>query len=144
MGAQLCQINKTSLSAFPVTFYSHTLYLLCFSLIISVIVINLSRNRKQYAVPHSIKANILDGFIGKALGGVQPSSVEVENHAEELRETPFEEHRSSDDHQIIQTPSTTKPIMISADWIRLAVIIDRFTFLVYVFVFIIMGFLHFI
>jgi hypothetical protein len=110
-------------------------------LIESVIVINFSRNRKQYAIPHSIKSKILDGFIGKALGGVQPV---VENHAEELRETPFEEHRSSDDHQIIQTPSNVKPIVNQADWIRLAIIIDRVTFFIYIFIFITMGFLHFI
>jgi hypothetical protein len=125
-----------------VTFYSHTLYLLCFSLIESVVVINFSRNRKQYAVPHLIKSKILDGFIGKAIGaGISPV---VENHAEELRETPFEEHRSSDDHQIIQTPSNVKPNVIQADWIRLAIVIDRVTFFIYIFIFIIMGFLHLI
>lgn len=125
-----------------VTFYSHTLNLLCISFVISVIVINLSRNRKQYAVPHSIKANILDGFIGKALVGAQPAPLSAENHSEELRETPFEEHHQSDDHQIIQTPS--KPNAIQNDWVRLAVVIDRLTFFIYVFLFIIMGFLHFI
>lgn len=86
----------------------------------------------------------MDGFIGKTLGGVQPDPIGVENHAEELRETPFEEHRSSDDHQIIQTPLNVKPIVIQADWIRLAIIIDRVTFFIYIFIFIIMGFLHFI
>lgn len=130
-----------------VTFYSHTLYLLCFSLIISVIVINMSRNRKQCAVPRLIKANILDGFIGKLLAGAshaEPST--VENHSEELRETPFEEHLHSDDHQIIQTPAktTSKSHGTHNEWIRLAVIVDRATFFVYVFVFIGMGFLHFI
>jgi hypothetical protein len=127
-----------------VTFYSHTLYLLCVSFIISVIVTNISRNRKQYAVPHSIKANILDGFIGKTLGGVQPDPLVSEGHAEELRETPFEEQRHSDDHQIIQAPSSTKPNLIQNEWIRLAVIIDRISFFIYIFVFIAMGFLHFI
>ena len=142
VNAQLCQINKISL-LYIVTFYSHTLYLLSISFVISVIVINMSRNRKQYAVPHSIKTNILDGFIGRTLGGcAQNDPAGVINHVEEMRETPFEEH--SDDHQIIQTPTNIKPIAIQADWIRLAQVIDRVTFFIYVFVFIIMGFLHFI
>lgn len=139
VNAQLCQINKISLLSPLVTFYSHTLYLLCVSLVISVIVINMSRNHKQYAVPHSIKTNILDGFIGRTLGGSDP--VSVIDHVEEMRETPFE---SSDDHQIIQTPTNIKPIAIQADWVRLARVIDRVTFFIYVFIFIIMGFLHFI
>lgn len=140
------KLIKFSLSP-PVTviFYSHTLYLLCISFIISVIVINMSRNRKQYAVPRSIKANILDGFIGNLLAGAQPESLSTENHSEELRDTPFEEHRHSDDHQIIQTPvSSTKPHEAQSEWIRLAIIIDRTAFFVYIFVFIAMGFLHFI
>lgn len=127
-----------------VTFYSHTLYLLCVSLIISIIVINISRNRKQYAVPHSIKENILEGFIGKILGGVQPEPLNNGNHAEELKETPFEEHRSSDDHQIIQTSLNAKSTVNQNSWIQLAIIIDRITFFIYVFIFIVMGFLHFI
>lgn len=106
--------------------------------------INLSRNRKQYALPRSIKNKILDGFIGKTLGGIQPDPIGVESHVEELREAPFEEHRSSDDHQIIQTSTNIKPIAIQADWIRLAIVIDRAAFFIYVFIFIVMGFLHFI
>lgn len=105
----------------------------------------MSRNRKQCAVPRSIKANILDGFIGKVLVGAQPESLSIESNSEELRETPFEEHRHSDDHQIIQTPpSATKPHQVQSEWIRLAKIIDRTAFLIYIFVFIFMGFLHFI
>lgn len=127
-----------------VTFYSHTLFLLCISFVISVIVINLSRNRKQYAVPHSIKAHILDGFIGKVLVGRQAEPLSTENQSEELRETPFEENRHSDDHQIIQAPPNTKPYLIQNEWIRFATVIDRLTFFIYVFAFIIMGFLHFI
>lgn len=105
----------------------------------------MSRNRKQYAVPHSIKANILDGFIGKLLGGVQAEQpTSNENHSEEMRETPFEEHRHSDDHQIIQTLSDAKPNLAQNEWIQLAIFIDRLTFFIYIFIFISMGFLHFI
>jgi hypothetical protein len=102
----------------------------------------MSRNRKQYAVPHLIKANILDGFIGKMFGGARTGT--VENQSEELQETPFEEHRHSDDHQIIQTTSKANPILLQSDWIRLAIIIDRVTCFVYVLLFIVMGFFHFI
>lgn len=106
----------------------------------------MSRNRKQYAVPHSIKSNILDGFIGKALCAVPVESAVNENHSEELRETPFEENRHSDDHKIIEvsTNSVKSSRSTHSDWIRLATIIDRFTFFVYVVLFVGMGFLHFI
>lgn len=104
----------------------------------------MSRNRKQCAVPHSIKANILDGFIGKTLGGSQPDPPSAEAHSEEMRETPFEEHRHSDDHQIIQAPVNEKPNQKQNEWIRLAIIIDRAAFFIYILIFIIMGFLHFI
>jgi hypothetical protein len=104
-------------------------------------VINLSRNRKQNALPHSIKSKILDGFIGRTLVGQAASD---SSEAEELREVPFEENKSSDDHRIIQTSTNVKAISIQADWIRLAIVIDRATFFIYVFIFIAMGFLHFI
>lgn len=110
----------------------------------SVIVINLSKNRRQYAVPHWIKANFVDGFIGKVLVASESGPLSGENQSEELRETPFEEHRHSDDHQIIQTPSNAKPNPTHNEWVRLAIFIDRLTFFIYVFMFIIMGFLHFI
>lgn len=106
----------------------------------------MSRNRKQYAVPHSIKSTILDGFIGKALCAVPAESAANENHSEELRETPFEEHRHSDDHKIIEVSANSVKSSHSthSDWIRLATIVDRSTFFVYVVLFVGMGFLHFI
>lgn len=106
--------------------------------------INFSRNHKQNPVPHSIKTNILDGFIGKLLGGgrVQTESSE-EKRVEELREAPFDEHKTSSDH-IVQMSTNVKASSNQADWIRLAVVIDRATFFIYVFIFIVMGFLHFI
>lgn len=126
------------------TFYSHTLYLLCASFVISTIVINLSRNRKRGGVPNSIKAIFLDGFIGKTFGGVQADPIINETQTEELKDTPFEEHRSSDDHQIIQASTKTKAHLIQNEWIRLAIIIDRITFIIYILIFIIMGFFHFV
>lgn len=106
----------------------------------------MSRNRKQYAVPHSIKSNILDGFIGRVLCAAPAEAAAVENHSEELRETPFEEHRHSDDHKIIEVSANSVKSAPSSqgDWIRLATILDRFTFFVYAVLFVAMGFLHFI
>lgn len=129
---------------FAVTFYSHTLYLLCISFIISVTVINMARNRKQYAIPHSIKTNILDGFIGKMFGSSQPAPIVGENQSEEMHDVPFEDNKTSDDHEIIQVTSKYKANIMQNEWIALAIIIDRIAFFVYILIFIIMGFLHFI
>lgn len=130
-----------------VTFYSHTLYLVCISFIISVIVINMSRNRKYSPLPASIKAVFLDGFIGKIFGSSnsQSSAITMENRPEELKETPIDEHRQSDDHHIIQMNNlSSKAQLIQYEWIRLARVIDRFAFVTYIIIFILMGFTHFI
>jgi len=103
----------------------------------------MSRNRKQRAVPHSIKALLLDGFIGKTLGAGGVAVAEP-NQSDELRETPFEEHRTSDDHQIIQPNAGGKAHVIRNEWIQLAIVIDRIAFFVYVLFFIFMGVLHFV
>ncbi|KAG5679171.1 hypothetical protein PVAND_008761 [Polypedilum vanderplanki] len=116
-----------------VTFYSNTLYLLCISFIISVIVINMSRNRKRSPVPKSIKSFFLDGFIGGIFGGKQGDTV-ADSQAEELKE--------SEDHHIIQMTATSPKI--HNEWIRLAIVIDRLAFVIYIIVFILMGFLHFV
>jgi hypothetical protein len=123
-----------------VTFYSHTLYLLCISFVISVSVINMSRNRKRSAVPKSIKLLLLDSFIGSALGGKQAEPIAVDGHGqgEELKEA------DSDDHQIIQVTSAAKAHIAQNEWIRLAIVIDRLAFVIYIIVFALMGFLHFV
>lgn len=56
--------------------------------------------------------------------------------AEELRDQPFDEHLTSDDHHIIQSNSK-RPIQ--QDYIILATAIDRIAFLVYSFVFIVLA-----
>jgi hypothetical protein len=121
-----------------VTFYSHTLYLLCISFVISVSVINMSRNRKRSAVPKSIKSLLLDSFIGSALGGKQAEPIAVEGQGEELKEA------DSDDHQIIQVNPATKAHIAQSEWIRLATVIDRLAFVIYIIAFVLMGFLHFV
>ncbi|KAL7045518.1 hypothetical protein ACKWTF_002249 [Chironomus riparius] len=115
--SQLLPILAAS-SPIIVTIYSHTLYLLCISFIISAIVINMSRNRKS-----------------------QPNTIIGDNQAEELKKAPFEEN---DDIQIIQTNIRTKAQLIQNEWIHLASIIDRIAFVIYVIIFILMGFIHFI
>lgn len=105
-------------------------------MIMSVIVMNLSRNRHANAVPWAIK-KMLDGCIGSALG--LKSIVfhpPPQNRAEELRDQPFDEHTTSEDHQIIQTASKSP---MQQDWIVLATAIDRIMFLIYCFVFIVLA-----
>lgn len=101
----------------------------------------MSRNRKHSHLPTPIKAIFLDGFIGKTFGSSQPNTIIGGNQAEELKKVPFEEN---DDDQIIQTNIRTKAQLIQNEWIHLASIIDRIAFVIYVIVFILMGFIHFI
>ncbi|CAO1319692.1 unnamed protein product [Diamesa serratosioi] len=124
-----------------VIFYSHTLYLLCISTIISVSVINLSRNKKQKAVPHFIKTKILNGIIGKIFG----NSITIDsNVVDELRDAPFEDIPTADDHQMIQVPTKNKSTAIHNEWYSLAIIVDRITFFIYLIIFLLMGFFHFV
>jgi hypothetical protein len=95
---------------------------------------------KTKPVSKSIKSAILDGFIGKVFGGSAHNTTVIENH----NETPFEDHVGSEDTKIMQTPTHTKATLIQNDWIRLAIVIDRIFFVIYVILFILMGFLHFI
>lgn len=103
-------------------------------------VINLSRNKKQKAVPHFIKTKILDGIIGQIFG----NSITIDSNADELRDVPFEDIATSDDHQMIQIPSKNKSTAIHNEWIALAVVIDRITFFIYLMIFLLMGFFHFV
>lgn len=103
-------------------------------------VINLSRNKQQKALPRFIKVQILDGNVGKIFG----NSITVDNNADELRDAPFEDIATSDDHQMIQVPTKNKSTAIHNEWIALAVIIDRITFFIYLMIFLLMGFFHFV
>lgn len=135
----LIKVNFSFLfSHSTVTFYSHTLYLLSISFIISVIVINLSRNRCNTGVPKGLKSFFIDGFLGSLLGGKQADF--IDNHAEELKETPSD----SDDHHIIHVTATAKAHAAQNEWIRLAIVIDRLAFVIYAIAFILMGILHFV
>lgn len=154
--AQLCRINKIFLLFFLsrfysfivlVTFYSHTLYLLCFSFVISVIVINISRNRKHYAVPRSIKRNILEGCIGKMFGGGEPRRAAGgnEDDEEDQQETQLNQASNSDEQKITQSSLSLNSFdNHQLQWIRLAKVIDRAAFVIYLFVYVFIGALHFV
>nr|CAD7262373.1 unnamed protein product [Timema shepardi] len=122
-----------------VLFYSSSLYMVCLSLIVSVVVLNLSRSKNKSALPWVLK-NVLTGWLGRILGlGHIISQVHqamMSGHAEELREQQagFEDH--NDDHQMI--PRETKSGS-QYDWILLAAAIDRIMFLVYCLLFIILA-----
>lgn len=120
------------------TFYSHTLYLLSVSFILSALVINLSRNPKSKAVS-GLSRKILDGFLGKTLGGKQEEQIK-ENQVE----APLVENKNNDERHNIQTPTDTKVHLIQNEWIRLAITIDRTAFIIYLIIFILMGFYHFV
>lgn len=123
-------------------FYSHTLYLLCASFVISVIVINLSRNPKTNALTSSWMKSLLEGFIGRCLSASSDTNKSIR---EDQVEKALEENKINDGHHVAQTPTNTKAVhLIQSEWIRLAIIIDRIAFIVYVIIFILMGFIHFI
>lgn len=113
-------------------FYSTSLYLVTFSTIISVIVLNIARNKHGFSVPRLIKTQ-LDGTLGKVLGlkhaYTPPIQQQQRNiNAEELRESAFEDHTTSEDHHMIQP---LKSIISQQDWILFATAIDRVSFFVF-------------
>lgn len=133
------------------TFYSHTLYLICLSFVISVIVINISRNQKHYAMPRWIRANILEGCIGKLFGGgapKPPAADDDEDEETELRQHQMR-HQSHDEQKITQsslslTASNELVDTVQAQYIRLAKVIDRAAFVVFILFYIVMGLLKYI
>lgn len=121
------------------TFYSHTLYLLSVSFILSALVINLARSNKSRAVSGLGRA-ILDGFLGKTFGGGGHAEPIKEGHVE----APLVENKSNDERHNIYTPTDTKAHLIQNEWTRLAITIDRTAFIIYLIIFILMGFYHFV
>jgi hypothetical protein len=146
--SQVLTIHASS-SPFIVTFYSNTLYLLCFSFIVSVIVINISRNEKHYAVPRCIRRNILEGCIGKMFGGGAPKPVvDDDEESDDPQEVRLHQHNHAHDEQKIAQSSlslnTNVVDTVQAQWIRLAKVIDRSAFVIYVLVYITIGALHYV
>ncbi|XP_031617172.1 acetylcholine receptor subunit alpha-type acr-16-like [Contarinia nasturtii] len=121
-----------------VLFYSHALYMVCFSMLISVIVINLTRLKHQKVLPWIIKKQ-LDGKLGDflLLDHVNDTENDQQSRSSELREHPFEE-ATNDEQQIIQQCRRGKN-SLKNDYVKLATAIDRIAFILYLFLFIIFG-----
>lgn len=134
----MLEVHFTIINLFTVTFYSHTLYLLGVSFVLAAIVINLSRNQKFKAVPALVRKIFLEGLIGSTLGA------QVEAIKESQVEAPLMENKSNDERHNSQATADTKSHLIQNEWIRLAITIDRIAFIVYLIIFILMGFYHFI
>uniref|UniRef100_A0A6B2EBZ9 Putative nicotinic acetylcholine receptor alpha 10 subunit n=1 Tax=Phlebotomus kandelakii TaxID=1109342 RepID=A0A6B2EBZ9_9DIPT len=119
-----------------VFFLNSCLYLVGFSTVIAVAVISLSRNKYAFTMPWAIKS-ALDGRFGKILGlhlfQVQPN---IQQRSEELREPPFEENNTPDDRHMIHPISKSSS---QQDWVVLATAIDRLTFIVYCFLYVILA-----
>ncbi|XP_055683006.1 acetylcholine receptor subunit alpha-like 1 [Lutzomyia longipalpis] len=119
-----------------VHFLDSCLYLTGFSTVIAVIVISLSRNRYASSMPWAIKSS-LDGRCGRILGlhflQVQPN---IQQRSEELREPPFEENNTPDDRHMIQPISKSSS---QHDWILFATAIDRLTFVIYCFIYVVLA-----
>ncbi|XP_062549221.1 acetylcholine receptor subunit alpha-like 1 isoform X2 [Armigeres subalbatus] len=98
-----------------VTFYSYTYYLVAISTILSVIVLRITRSKQCHLVPSFLKG-LLDGCLGSVLG--------VGNAA------PFE-----DDKEAASGELSTN--LKQYDWCRLAVLLDRLGFVVYLIIFVI-------
>lgn len=135
--------------------------MVCFSTLIAVVVINLTRLKHYRALPWIIKKH-LDGRFGEILllHHVTNSEVGVKMHiikprisdiylslqnvqqprVSELREHPFDEHDSmqNDEQQIIQQCRIGKN-SVQSDYLKLATAIDRIAFILYLFLFMIFG-----
>ncbi|XP_001652011.2 acetylcholine receptor subunit alpha-like 1 [Aedes aegypti] len=97
-----------------VTFYSTTFYLVAISTILSVIALRMTRNKHCRAVPRPLKGQ-LDGCLGSVLGVGNTSQLDDE------KETVGEE---------VSVNSKQR------DWCRLATLLDRLAFVVYLIVFV--------
>lgn len=100
-----------------VTFYSTTFYLVAVSTILSVIVLRITRSRQCHSVPRLLKSQ-LDGCLGSVLGVSSSGNL------------PSEEDKEASGGDV---PINTK----QNDWCRLAALIDRLAFIVYLVIFVI-------
>lgn len=123
-----------------VKFYATSLILVAYSMIISTIVLACARSQHAFAVPWLLK-KFTDGRLGKILLLEHLRvPLNILHRGEEMRENAaFEETHTADDRQIIQ--GTAKSVH-QQDWIILATAIDRLSFLIYAFVFVIMAIVY--
>lgn len=126
-----------------VLFYSSSLYLVSFSVVLSVIVINLSRNPKVTPIPWILK-NYLTGWLGRCLlienFASQASSLHhslpKSSRGEEMTDSQpvFSEQQDLPEGQGIESTNLKS---CQHDWLLVAVAIDRIAFLLYCFLFIV-------
>uniref|UniRef100_U5EQR7 Putative acetylcholine receptor n=1 Tax=Corethrella appendiculata TaxID=1370023 RepID=U5EQR7_9DIPT len=130
-----------------VLFYSSALYMICFSMIISVIVLNISKTKYKTPVPWFIKIG-LDSPFGQLLG-LKSLYLKLpsEMHGEEMQSPSSNTATNNDDEcltssdaaQILKIP---EKYSVQQDWFLLAIAIDRLAFLFYCFIFIILAILY--
>ncbi|KAK9876611.1 hypothetical protein WA026_013989, partial [Henosepilachna vigintioctopunctata] len=115
-----------------VLFYSHCLYIVCCTMIGSVVVLWLSKTKHSSALPWMIKKP-LTGAFGKWLGlsfYIQQSSLSHRVTAEEMRDhhvTDLDDQNSIDDSIFRQADKPT----LQQDWVLFAAAIDRISFCFY-------------
>ncbi|XP_063701348.1 acetylcholine receptor subunit alpha-like 1 isoform X2 [Culicoides brevitarsis] len=119
--------------------YCLTLYLVCFALILGVVVIKIARN-KNGNVPNACKV-VIDSWYGSFLGVTNPRA--KQKAAQELKDGAFDDHQTSDDHQIISSAGHQSGEN-EFYWSLLGRLIDRTAFLVYLVTFGVMALKHFL
>lgn len=130
-----------------VLFYSTSLFMVCFSVIISVAVLNLSRTKRIVAVPWLIR-KLIHGPVGKLLllnGQARctkesPMGLTSEEGAEE--EHPDDGGRFAADNRQIVADRDQGRGGYQQDWIVLATAVDRLAFIVYALVFIVVAIVY--
>lgn len=150
-------------------FFSNTLYMTAVSMVLSVLVLNIARNRHTRAVPWLVRG-ALDGWLGRVLllqwlgldaaAGVGATEAQRSPRTQELREhvahqATDEEDVHGDDQHIIRNHLASDAAAAGNGgsssaggkhggphqryWILLAVAVERLAFLVYAFVFVVMA-----
>lgn len=121
-----------------VKFYTHSLVLVAYSIIISTIVLACARSPHAYAVPWFLK-KLTDGAMGRFLMLAHLRVTPTVNRGEELREN-FDETHAADDRHIIQGSVTKTANQL--EWIILGTAIDRLAFFIYAIIFIVMAIVY--
>ncbi|KAJ8939510.1 hypothetical protein NQ318_022227, partial [Aromia moschata] len=131
-----------------VLFYSSCLYITSFSMIGSIIVIAISRNKHMYSLPWIIKQPLI-GRMGKLLGlhGYihQATTSPHRVTAEEMRDhqvTDFDDNNSGDEHHMIKSSLNMNKPSFQHEWILLAAAIDRISFVFYCLLFAILAIVY--
>ncbi|XP_055597067.1 neuronal acetylcholine receptor subunit alpha-5-like isoform X1 [Uranotaenia lowii] len=120
-----------------VLFFSNSLYLTAFSLIISVMVVNMVKSKHRNPIHPYVKAFVdlpgINVLIWTGNDSKKPA-LDEEDWSRELRtESLARESCSSADE------ATQAHVGIQQDWIRFAVVLERILFVIYVFIYSIMA-----